>query len=109
MPNDRSIPALILFLPLILGQAQARELEIHLQDGDERIRPLESVVLQLRAFQTEEDEEGNEKRVRVLPQTVQFVLESESSGWLSRTFRNQVDSLYNPYLSIEESPEPGSE
>ena len=83
-------------------------MEIHLQDGDQRIRPLESVVLQLRAFQTEEDEEGNEKRVRVLPQTVQFVLESESSGWLSRTFRNQVDSLYNPYLSIEESPEPGS-
>ena len=68
-------------------------MEIHLQDGDQRIRPLESVVLQLRAFQTEEDEEGNEKRVRVLPKPVQFVLESESSGWLSKPFRNQVDSF----------------
>ena len=93
MLNDTSITALILFLPLILGQAQARELEIHLQDGDERIRPLESVVLQLRAFQTEEDEEGNEKRVRVLPPPVQFDLKSKSGGWLSKPFRNQVDSF----------------
>ncbi len=93
MLNNASIPALILFLPLILGQAQAQELEIHLQDGGERIRPLESVVLQLRAFQTEEDEEGNEKRVRVLPASVQFDLKSESGGWLSKPFRNQVDSF----------------
>ena len=91
MQNYRSLFGFILFLPLIPVQTQAQELEIHLQDGAARIRPLESVVLQVRAFQIEEDEEGNEKKVRVLPQPVQFVLESELEGWLSKPFRNQVD------------------
>ncbi len=93
MSDERFIPRSLLFLLLIGVQARAQELEIHLQDGAARIRPLESVVLQVRAFQTEEDEEGNETRVRVLPPPVKFDLKSESSGWLSKPFRNQVDSF----------------
>ncbi len=93
MQNHRSLPGFILFLPLILAPVQAQELEIHLQDGDAQIRPLESVVLQVRAFQREEDEEGNETRVRVLPPSVRFGLKSKSEGWLSKPFRNQVDSF----------------
>ncbi len=93
MLNHRAMRLLILSVPLMPGQVEARDLEIHLQDGDKRIRPLESVVLQLRVFQTEEDEEGNEQRVRVLPSSLQFDLKSKSGGWLSKPFRNQVDTF----------------
>ena len=93
MSDERFIPQSLLFLLLIPVQAQAQELEIHLQDGAAQIRPLESVVVQVRAFQTEEDEEGNETRVRILPPPLQFHLKSEGGGWLSKPFRNQVDSF----------------
>ncbi len=96
MPRHCLIRNSILLAMLGPGAAQGQELEIHLQEGDNRLRPLESVILQLRAFDVVEDEDGNKERVRVLPASVRFVLKGESGGWLSKPFRDPDDDFRGP-------------
>ena len=86
MPRHCLIRNSILLAMLGPGAAQGQELEIHLQEGDNRLRPLESVILQLRAFDVVEDEDGNKERVRVLPASVRFVLKgNREAGFPSRS------------------------
>jgi hypothetical protein len=64
-----------------------------------RIRPLESIVIQLQAFGVIENPDGENRRVRLQLGGAEFKLDAPDTGWLSKPFRFQGEEdipFYEP-------------
>ena len=90
----------LLWLPAALGQSVISEIKLHSDPADAKVRPLESIVVQLLAYSEIDDGNGGKKKVRVQPTSeTHFTLEGDNSGWLSKPFRFQgqeSESFYQP-------------
>ena len=74
---------------LLAGQIKITELELRTVPADARVRPTESIVVQLMAFGQASQASGEKGRVRVAPTQIQFSLKSGAAGWISKPFRYQ--------------------
>ena len=86
----RSIPrlALIVFLSfpnLALAQLAVTELTARTDPADARVRPLESLVIQARAYGEVSQGDGSEtEKVRLQRNGARFELKGSQGGWLSK-------------------------
>ncbi len=62
--------------------------EIRSDPSPARVRPLQSIVLQLRAYGEKTDSAGNQQRVRLQREVTGFRFQTDK-GWLSKPFRFQ--------------------
>jgi len=65
------------------------ELLLRTELEEARIRPLESVVIQLQAFGVIENPDTEDRRVRLQAGGAEFKLDTPGTGWLSKPFRFQ--------------------
>ena len=82
--------ALICFSAPVIAVAQlpVTEVQLHADPADARVRPLESLVIQLRAYgEVADDVAGETKRVRLQRNAAAFELKDSRGGWLSKLFR----------------------
>ena len=86
-----SLALALLSLPnLSLAQIAVTELTARTDPADARVRPLESLVIQARAYGEVSAEDGSEtERVRLQRNGARFELKDSKSGWLSKPFRFQ--------------------
>ena len=84
----------LLFL-LMIGVAVAQssllvsEIKIHTDPEDARVRPFESIAIQVRAYGEVEDSEGNKEKARLQEGGAKVQLSDEKGGWVSKPFRFQ--------------------
>lgn len=101
------IPALLASLCLATANLFAvtgvSQVEIRSDPPQARVRPLESIVLQIRAYGERLDAAGNKQRVRLQREVVGFRFQTEK-GWLSKPFRFQGPD--NEGFQREEQEEP---
>ena len=89
------ISSLLLFILLTLGVAGAQssvlvsEIKIHTDPEGARVRPFESIAIQVRAYGELEDSEGNKQKVRLREGGAKVKLSDEKGGWLSKPYRFQ--------------------
>ncbi len=84
--------ALICFSAPVIAVAQlpVTEVQLHADPAHARVRPLESLVIQLRAYgEVADDVAGETKRVRLQRNAAAFELKDSRGGWLSKLFRFQ--------------------
>lgn len=75
------------------------EVELRSEGDVLRLRPLESVVLQLRGYGGRQNEDGEKVRIRVRIDAAKFRLVEQGTGWLSKPFRYQgeeKETIYEP-------------
>lgn len=83
-----------LFL-LLAGSAAAQssllvsEIKLHTDPEDARVRPFESIAIQIRAYGEVEDADGNKKKVRLREGGASVKLSDEKGGWVSKPYRFQ--------------------
>ncbi len=65
------------------------EIRIVTDPSDGRVRPLQTVSVQVRAYGKTTDADGNEQKVRLRQGGPAVKLDAENSGWLSKPFRFQ--------------------
>lgn len=65
------------------------EIKIQTDPADARIRPFESIVIQVRAYGDIEDANGNKQKVRLREGGASVKLSEDNAGWLSKPFRFQ--------------------
>ncbi len=91
----RSIPRLFLivflsFPNLALAQLRVTELTARTDPADARVRPLESLVIQARAYGEVSQGDGSEtEKVRLQRNGARFELKGSQGGWFSKPFRFQ--------------------
>ena len=91
----RSIPGLALvvflsFLNLAPAQLAVTELTARTDPAGARVRPLESLVIQARAYGEVNQGDGSEaEKVRLQRNGARFELKDSKGGWLSKPFRFQ--------------------
>ena len=87
--------SLVLLILLTLGVAGAQssllvsEIKIHTDPEGARVRPFESIAIQVRAYGELEDSEGNKNKVRLREGGAKVKLSDEKGGWLSKPYRFQ--------------------
>jgi len=85
------------------AQSVVSEIRLHTDPAEAKVRPLESIVVQLLAYSEIDDGNGGKKAVRVQPSSdVRFTLNGSDSGWLSKPFRFQgqeAEPFYEPESS----------
>jgi hypothetical protein len=96
--------AVFLFvLPASMAQNLVSEIKLHTGPAEAKVRPLESIVVQLLAHGEIDDGSGGKKKVRVQPASeIRFTLKDANSGWLSKPFRFQgqeSEGFYEPESS----------
>jgi len=74
---------------LLAGQTKVTQVELRTVPAEARVRPTESIVVQLLAFGEGTTASGAKGRVRVAPAKIQFSLKSGAAGWISKPFRYQ--------------------
>ena len=73
-----------------LSQVPVSEIDLRAEPAGARVRPFESVVIQLRAYgEVADGVDGDPKRVRIQRSAGRFVLKDQHAGWLSKPFRFQ--------------------
>ena len=65
------------------------EIKLHSDPEDNRVRPFESISLQVRAYGEIEDAGGSKKKVRLREDGSSVKLSDSKAGWLSKPFRFQ--------------------
>ena len=85
---------LLLLLLVGAGIATAQsvlvsEIKIHTDPEDARVRPFESIAVQVRAYGEIEDTDGNKQKVRLREGGASVKLSDSNAGWLSKPFRFQ--------------------
>lgn len=65
------------------------EIRIVTDPADSRVRPLQTISVQVRAYGNITDADGNGKRVRLRQGGPEVKLDADNSGWLSKPFRFQ--------------------
>jgi hypothetical protein len=68
------------------GGLKIQELELRVDPEVLAVRPYDQVVVQLRAYSTIKNEEGEEERVRLRFTSAEFQIREEEGGWLSKPF-----------------------
>jgi hypothetical protein len=90
----------LLVLPASMAQSLVSEIKLHTDPAEAKVRPLESIVVQLLAYSEIDDGSGGKKKVRVQPASeIRFTLKDDGSGWLSKPFRFQgqeSEGFYEP-------------
>ena len=72
------------------AQLPVTDIQLRADPADARVRPLESVVIQLRVYgEVADGADGETKRVRLQRSAGRFELEDGRAGWLSKPFRFQ--------------------
>ena len=82
----------LLFISATIAAAQSvlvSEIKIHTDPENARIRPFESVVIQVRAYGEIENADGNKEKVRLQEGGASIKLNDSNAGWLSKPFRFQ--------------------
>ena len=65
------------------------EIKLHSDPEDTRVRPFESIAIQVRAYGEVEDAGGNKKKVRLREGGSSIKLSESKAGWISKPFRFQ--------------------
>ncbi|MEX2302681.1 MAG: hypothetical protein WD733_17180, partial [Bryobacterales bacterium] len=90
----------VLLLPAAIAQSLVSEIKLRTDPAEVKVRPLESIVVQLLAYSEVSDASGGKKTVRVQPASeIRFTLKDSNGGWLSKPFRFQgqeTESFYEP-------------
>ena len=74
----------------LFAQLPVTEIQLRADPADARVRPLESVVIQLLAYgEVADGADGEMKRVRLQKNAGGFELKDSRAGWLSKPFRFQ--------------------
>ncbi len=74
----------------LLAQIAVTEIQLHADPADARVRPHESLVIQLLAYgEVAEGPDNEAKRVRLQRNAGSFALTDANAGWLSKPFRSQ--------------------
>jgi hypothetical protein len=93
----------LLWLPSARAQTTISEIKLRTDPSDAKVRPLESIVVQLLAYSEIDDGNGGKKKVRVQPDAqIRFTLKESNAGWLSKPFRFQgqeSEGFYEPQNS----------
>jgi hypothetical protein len=98
----RALAVVILLwcLPAATAQSVVSEVKLRTDPAEAKVRPLESIVVQLLAYSEIDDGSGGKKKVRVQPASeVRFSLKDANGGWLSKPFRFQgqeTEAFYEP-------------
>ena len=98
-PTPRLALIVLLSFPnLALAQLAVTELTARTDSAEARVRPLESLVIQARAYgEVKQDEESEAEKVRLQRNGARFELKDSKGGWLSKPFRfqgNDDESFY---------------
>ena len=100
-----TIVAAWLFLPALVPPTCAQnkvlvtEIKLRTDPENARVRPYESVAVQVLAYGEVTDENNKTQKVRLREGGAKFSLKNKSAGWLSKPFRFQgreSESFYNP-------------
>ncbi len=86
------------WVPGIFAQETVARIELFTQPESRRIRPFESMVVQLRAFAERTDTEGKEQSVRLKKNIENVRLLESSGGWLSKPFLFQGNEVLSSEL-----------
>jgi len=88
------------WLPAAMPQSVVSEINLRTDPAEAKVRPLESIAVQLLAYSEIDDGNGGKKKVRVQPASeVRFTLQDSNAGWLSKPFRFQgeeKEAFYEP-------------
>jgi len=74
------------------------EIVLRTDADDARVRPLESIVVQLLIYGEVPDESGTKQQARIRKNGAKFTIKSSDGGWLSKPFRYQgteVEPFYD--------------
>ncbi|MDA1312285.1 MAG: hypothetical protein O2968_03020 [Acidobacteria bacterium] len=91
------VTGFMLLLPLIVGIGAAQssllvsEIKIISDPEDARVRPFESIAIQIRAYGEIEDSEGKKEKVRLREGGASVKLSDDKGGWISKPFLFQGD------------------
>ncbi len=87
-------------LPAAMAQSTVTEIQLRTDPAGAKVRPLESIVVQLLAYGEISDGSSGTKKVRLQPASeIGFKLKDGNGGWLSKPFRFQgqeTESFYEP-------------
>ena len=82
---------LVLAAPLVAQQLPVTEIKLTTDPPGARVRPLESLVIQVLVYGEVPDSEGKFQKVRLQRDGVRIELQDSQGGWLSKPFRFQGD------------------
>ncbi len=91
----------LMLLPVVNAQNQAAvsEIKVRLDPADGRVRPHQSLVVQVLAYSEVAGEDGKTQKVRLREGGAKVVLKNSNAGWLSKAFRYQgseSEAFYSP-------------
>jgi hypothetical protein len=92
------LPLVLLFSVPVWAQEPVAKIEISTQLGDHRVRPFETVVVQLHVYAERTDSQGTKQLVRIKRNPDSFRILEANGGWLSKPFLFQGNEVLSSDL-----------